>query len=80
LLDQVLMRIRGLCDKQQTGCVLVQSVNYAGSNFSSDAFQVRAVVQEGIYQGTNDMTGRWMDDDSGWFVQNQNVGVFKNNI
>src|SRR5262245_5088698 len=67
------------CDKAAS-CFLVEAVNDARPFFSTDTRQSRAVVQQRVDQRVFAVTRSWMNRHASGFVDDDEIGVFEQNL
>lgn len=77
LCDQAGMSLEGLGDHHQTGGVLVQAMDDAGTRH---VLEPRHMVQQGVEQCAIGMPSSWMHHQSGGLVQHQQVIVLEDDI
>jgi hypothetical protein len=67
-------------DDQNAGGVFVEAMDDAGAEFAADALKVGAVMEKGVDERVGEMAGGGVDDQSGGLVEDDEVGVFMEDI
>jgi hypothetical protein len=69
-----------LCDHDQAGGFLIQTMDKPRSLFTANAFHLGVVPEHGIDQCSTRVTGRGMNDHPGRFIDHQQVIILEQNI
>ena len=69
-----------LGDDHHAGGVLVEPVHDARTRHAADAFEVGAMVQDGVHERAGVVSGRGMDDETGGLVENEDVVIFEEDV
>ncbi len=67
-------------DHHATGCILIESVHDTGALSAVDARQIAAVVEQGMHKGAVIVAVSRMDNHAGWFIDNEQMLIFKQDI
>ena len=68
-----------LCDHQQAGCVLVDTMYDAWPRNAANTGQLSAaMVEQSVNERSVQISGCWMDHQPGWLIKNEQIFVLVN--
>ena len=79
-LDEILHRLLGLRDDNQSGRILIEPVDDAGTGDAAYPREIRTMVKERVNQGSREMAGSRMHNHPRSLVHDKHVGIFVNDI
>ena len=69
-----------LGDDHHAGGILIEPVHNARARHAADAFEVGAMVQDGVHERAGVVSRRGVDDETGGFVENEDVVIFEEDV
>ena len=80
LCRQSTVRFISFCDYQTTACFFIQPMHDSRPFFAADSRKLREMMQQRIDQCVLAVAGARMNNETGWFVDHDQVLIFEKNI
>lgn len=69
------------CDDEEAAGIAIDTVNDSGAQDAINTGEgVTAMGEEGVHEGTVGVTWGGMDDHTGWFIHDEEVSIFEDDI